>query len=103
MVRNYVRKTNRGSWNERNMELAVAAVKNKEMSLRKAASTYSVPKDSLHRRVNGNLKSAPDDRPNMPLLGPYRKVLTNEQEKELSAYILQMHHFMAYPFKNYNL
>lgn len=90
MVRNYVRKTNRGSWDEKNMELAVKAVKNNEMSLRKAASSYSVPKDSLHRRVNGKLKSIPTDTPNKPFLGPYRKVLTNEQEKELASYIIKM-------------
>ena len=57
MVRNYVWKTTRGSWEEKNMELAIKAVTNKDMSLRKAASSFSVPKDSLARRVNGCLKS----------------------------------------------
>ena len=91
MVRNYIRKTNRGSWNENNMELAIQAVKTKEMSLRKAAASYCVPKDSLSRRVNKNLKSVSDgDNINKPILGPYRKVLSNTQEKELAEYIMKM-------------
>ena len=66
-----VRKTNRGSWEESNMKLALEAVKTKEMSLREAAAEFNVPKDSLHRRLNGKLKTLPNDAPFQEVMGAY--------------------------------
>jgi hypothetical protein len=57
MVRKYIRKTQRANWHEDQMRLAISAVEKKEMSTRKAATAYGVPKDALNRRVNGRLKS----------------------------------------------
>ncbi|XP_047125163.1 uncharacterized protein LOC124807368 [Hydra vulgaris] len=90
MVRNYKRKTNRGNWDESNMKLAIQAVKNKEMTLSKAANEYSVPKDSLNRRVNKSIKTMSDDKPHIKFLGSYRKVLSDAQEKDLAQYIIKM-------------
>ncbi|XP_012555352.1 uncharacterized protein LOC105843920 [Hydra vulgaris] len=90
MVRNYKRKTNRGNYDKSNMKLAIQAVKNKEMTLSKAANEYSVLKDSLNRRVNKSIKTMPDDKTHIKLLGPYRKVLSDAQEKGLAQYIIKM-------------
>ena len=51
MVRNYKRKTDRANWDEEKMRLAILAVHNKEMSLRKAAQSFLVSKDALNRRL----------------------------------------------------
>ncbi|XP_065681337.1 uncharacterized protein LOC136094970 [Hydra vulgaris] len=60
------------------------------MTLSKAANEYSVPKDSLNRRVNKSIKTMPDDKPHIKLLGSYRKVLSDAQEKNLAQYIIKM-------------
>ncbi|CAB3988907.1 charged multivesicular body 1a-like, partial [Paramuricea clavata] len=57
MVRNYKRKTDRANWSEEQMKLAILAVENKELSIRKAAVVFGVPKDSLNRRVQDPIKS----------------------------------------------
>ena len=65
------------------MEMTIKAVQNKEMSIRKASQSFGVPKDSLHRRVTNKLKTISSDKPETKLLGAYRKVLNDGQEKEL--------------------
>ena len=90
MVRNYVRKTTRGNWDESQMRSAIECVQKKEMSIRKAAVVFAVPKDSLHRRIKGALKSIPSDKPYKKFLSPRRNVLSEEQEKELANYIREM-------------
>ena len=72
------------------MKLALEAVKTKEISLRKAAAEFNVPKDSLHRRLNGKLKIFPNDAPFQKVLGAYWKVLTDKQENDLADYIKKM-------------
>ena len=69
MVRNYKRKTSRGDWTEENMKLAIIAVESKELSIRKAAVVFGVPKDSLNRRVKGKLKSLSGDEKHKNVLG----------------------------------
>ena len=72
------------------MKLAISAVQKKEMSLRQAAAAYSVPKDSLNRRVKGKLKSLSEEEIHKNVLGRYRAILSHEQEKELEDYIIKM-------------
>ena len=60
------------------------------MSVRKAALSFGVPKDSLNRWVNGKLKSLSFVERHKNVLGRYRAVLTHKQEKELEDYILEM-------------
>ena len=43
-------------WEEATMKSAIYAVKNKEMSIRKAAVAYNVPKESLRCRIKGVMK-----------------------------------------------
>eukprot|EP00794_Sanderia_malayensis_P018367 gene18367-20214_t len=90
MVRNYIRKTTRGNWDESQMKLAIGAVRKKELSIRKAAVVFSVPKDALHRRVTGKLKSIAEDQLHRKFLSPARNVLSEKQEKQLADYIKQM-------------
>lgn len=51
MVRNYVRKTARQSWDESNMQQAVLSVLNGDHGYKKAAEMYDVPKCAIERRV----------------------------------------------------
>ncbi|KAG1681812.1 hypothetical protein GQR58_011609 [Nymphon striatum] len=90
MVRNYVRKTTRGNWDESQMKAAIEAVRENKMSLRKAELVFSVPKDSLNRRVKGLLKSIPTDQPHKKLFSPVRNVLSEDQENVLAKYIQEM-------------
>ena len=90
MVRHYKRKTDRAKWSEDQMKLTILAVENKEMSLRQAAVSYSVPKDSLNLGVKGKLKSLSEEEKHKNVLGWYRAVLSHEQEKELEALIIKI-------------
>ena len=81
MVRNYKRKTDRANWSEDQMKLAIMAVEKKELSIRKAAIVFGVPKISLNRRVKGKLKAYPVMR-NKNVLGHFRAILSHDQEKE---------------------
>ncbi|XP_057312355.1 uncharacterized protein LOC130653871 [Hydractinia symbiolongicarpus] len=89
-MRNYVRKTNRGNWNEDQMKTAIECVKRKEMSIRKAASSFNVPLESLRRCCNGQLKQLSGENMHKKQLGPIRTVLTEEQETDLESYILAL-------------
>lgn len=51
MVRNYKRKTDRQSWDEKSMECAIMACCKKDMGYRKAAVSFNVPQTTLERRV----------------------------------------------------
>ena len=86
-MRNYKRKTNQANWNEDDMKNAITAVKLKKMSLRKACKNFSVPKDSLHRRVK---KASLESSLHTNLLGRFRKVLSDNQEQDLNKYIKDM-------------
>jgi len=52
MVHSYKRKSTRGSWNLRQMELAIQSVRNGEQSVREASATFGVPKSTLDRHKN---------------------------------------------------
>jgi len=83
MVRNYVRKTTRGSWTLENVAAAVAAVTNCEMSLRDASATFGVPKSTLERHKNNKVISPGS-------LGRFTPVLDADFEKELVQYCIIM-------------
>lgn len=51
MVRNYLRKTNRQSWDESSMLLAIKAVIDDKNSYSKASTNYNVPHSTLQDRV----------------------------------------------------
>ena len=89
-MRSYKRKTNRGNWDELQMKNAIETVKKKEMSIRKAAISFSVPLESLRRRCNGTLKQVTTDQQYKKQLGPIRTILSEAQEIELEAYVVAM-------------
>ena len=90
MVGNYVRKTTRGSWDETHMKSVIERVQKSEISIRKAAVVFSVPKNSLQRKIKGALQSIPTDKPYKKFLSPHRNVFSEEQEKELANCIREM-------------
>jgi len=47
----YIRKTNRQSWSEEVMKLAIMSVIDKVMRYKKASSAYGVPQTTLENRV----------------------------------------------------
>lgn len=51
MVKNYKRKTDRGSWSEESMQNAVKSVIEGKMGYKLAARTFSVPQTILERKV----------------------------------------------------
>lgn len=86
MVRNYKRKSDRGSWSIENMEKAVKDVSNKVLTLGEAAAKYEVPKTTLFRRTAAKAKGLAVTKN----LGRHMPVFTEEQESQLCSYILQM-------------
>ncbi|XP_065662677.1 uncharacterized protein LOC136085310 [Hydra vulgaris] len=106
MVRNYIRKTDRGNFSEQSMLLAIDSVKLKEMSLRKAALTFSVNEDALHRRIQRKLKSLESCNIHKRSLGSFKKVLPNDTY-QLVSYIKEMDSYVekyniVHPFNKYN-
>ncbi|XP_065642749.1 uncharacterized protein LOC136074370 [Hydra vulgaris] len=90
MVRNYIRKIDCGNFSEQNMLLAIDSVKLKEMSLRKAALTFSVNKDALLRRFQRKLKNLEYCNIHKRSLGSFKKVLLDDTENQLVSYIEEM-------------
>ena len=62
----------------------------KEMPLRQAAAAYSVPKDSLNRRIKGKLKRLSQEDVYENVFGRYRAILLHEQEKDLVDYMIKI-------------
>ena len=83
MVRNYVKKTNRGSWTLDSVAVAANAVKNGEMSLREAEAKFGVPKSTLERHKNNKIVTPGS-------LGRFTPVLDADFEKDLVEYCIIM-------------
>ena len=58
MVRTYLRQSQRQNWNDTAMQNAIEACRNMQMGLKKAASTYGVPRATLQRRIKGKVASS---------------------------------------------
>ena len=54
MPRNYVRKTNRGKWDEESMGKAIAAMMEGKMGAPKASQEFNVPQTTLERRFKAD-------------------------------------------------
>ncbi|XP_046961292.1 uncharacterized protein LOC124530962 [Vanessa cardui] len=91
MVRKYERMSGRQSWSEEEMAKAVAAVVSGKMGYKLAARTYHIPRSTLQRRASKVRYQQPDDP--KPLMGHYRRVFTESQEKDLVGYIKSMEKF----------
>lgn len=91
MVRKYERMSGRQSWSEEEMAKAVAAVVSGKMGYKLAARTYHIPRSTLQRRASKVRYQTPDEP--KPLMGHYRRVFTESQEKDLVGYIKSMEKF----------
>lgn len=87
MVYTYIRKTNRGTWDEENMVRAIDAVRKKEMGWVRASKTFNVPATTLRRRVENKNKVATNTKKH---LGRHQNVLNEEAEKAIVANILEL-------------
>ena len=87
MVQTYKRKTGRASWDEEMMKLAILSVQKNELSIRKAAQAFEVPKDALHRRLKKQIKSVSEESQHEKALGAFKTVLSRQEEDELVDYI----------------
>lgn len=76
MVRKYLRKTNRCSWSEKNMENAIKAVRDGTMGYLKAAKEFNVPKTTLKRRCKGQNAKATEASKVRTFLRIYLKINT---------------------------
>ncbi|XP_068620868.1 uncharacterized protein [Battus philenor] len=91
MVRKYERMSGRQSWSEEDMAKAVAAVVSGKMGYKLAARTFHIPRSTLQRRASKIRYQLPDEP--KPLMGHYRRVFTDNQEKDLVGYIKSMEKF----------
>ena len=57
MVRNYKRKSARGSWEKEDMERAIHSIQNQICIVTKAAKENKVPQTTLIRHFHGELKA----------------------------------------------
>ncbi|GBP39102.1 hypothetical protein EVAR_27463_1 [Eumeta japonica] len=92
MVKTYKKKTNRGDWTQESMEKAVDAVIEGKMGYMLAAKTFSVPQTTLEIKVKAsreNLAASSSASIKVPL-GPKRPIFTEDEEKELCSYIIDM-------------
>ena len=67
-------------WDEDQKKMAFSAVMTKEMTVRRAAETYNVPKSTLADRVSGHVKSCSHS-------GPQR-YLDDEEQKQLVTFLI---------------
>src|SRR6218665_2788411 len=87
MVRTYVRKSTRQSWDEIAMPNAVDAVKKGEMGVQKASVTFGVPKTTLRRRARNKNKRVNDGAKD---LGGRGSKLCEAMEIDLVSYIVRI-------------
>ena len=83
MPRVYKRKTNQQGWDC----AAIKAVRDDNMPFATATKTFNIPRNTLKRRVLGNNIDAIE---NKQLLGKYRPVFNEAQEKELVNHLLAL-------------
>lgn len=84
MVRNYVRKTQKGSYSEDAMQRVLETVQNKEMSIKKASVVFKVPRTSIHSRLKRQGLNPVRN------LGRFKPVFTEKMEMDLSKHIINL-------------
>lgn len=87
MVRNYKKKSSRGSWSAENMKHAIDAVLSKSAGYRKAALLHGVPQTTLERHV-AKIKKGELSLDSAP--GNFKPVFTKQEEEELVGYVKDM-------------
>lgn len=87
MPSNYTRKTNQQGWDPDAMQQAINAVRNEGMAYATAAKKFSVPLNTLKRRVlNKNIDAVEAKK----ILGNFRTIFSEEQEEELLNHLLDL-------------
>ena len=84
MVRNYKRKTKRGSYGAEGLQRALDSVKN-GMSLRKAENNFEVSRKTLRRHLQGKVKQVGSN-----ILGRHLNTFSVEIEQDLVKHIQMM-------------
>lgn len=82
MSRSYKRKTTKGNWAAETLVEAVASIRNKTTSIRKAAKTYNIPFSTLQERLKtNNFQPVELGRPS---------IFTSQQESEMAKHIINL-------------
>lgn len=90
-MRNYKRTTTRQSWSEESMRGAIQEVLSNNMGYKRAAQAYNVPQSTLEDRVKkARLNNLSPSEAATKGLGRYKTVFSEQQEKELVKYILEL-------------
>jgi FKBP-type peptidyl-prolyl cis-trans isomerase (trigger factor) len=84
MPSTYKRKTDRQSWSEEAMSMALEALRNGTCGYLKAAKQFNVPKSTLERRFKNKNKQALD---HSKQLGSRKLTFPMELEKHLVDYV----------------
>lgn len=84
MVRNYVRKTQRGTYSEDAIQRALDSIQKKEMSIKKASVVFKVPRTSLHSRLKRQVLNPVTN------IGRFKPVFTEAMENDLRDHIIHL-------------
>ena len=84
MVRTYMRKSNRAQYSRSTMLQALSAIRNGEMSRKRASAAYSIPRTTLIK----NLKRPDSHIPHS--LGRFKPVFNQDLENELVMHVVEM-------------
>lgn len=79
----YIRKSNRQSWDEKNMSDAIAAVNSKNMGWQKVAAMYKVPATTLGRRAQTGKSSK-------GYLGGHKTTFSKELENQIITHLKEL-------------
>jgi len=83
MVRNYIRKTDKASYSDRDLQAALSAVTSGEMSKRQASKQFGIPRPTIIKRLKNPGHT-------LVKLGRFKWVFDAEFEKEIIEYALEM-------------
>lgn len=87
----YKRTTNRQSWSEESMALAIEAMLNGTMGSKKASCSYNVPQTTLEDRVKKARQSnLPPQVAAKKGMGRFKPVFTDAQEKEIVNHVVAL-------------
>ncbi|KAL3285304.1 hypothetical protein HHI36_019413 [Cryptolaemus montrouzieri] len=82
------RKTTRGSWDENTMERAIRSAQERNLSIRRAAERYGVPRSTLQDKIKaiGN----GEETEFKPKLGRLEHTFSNDQALQLHEYVIDL-------------
>ena len=84
MVRTYIRKSNRAQYSRSDMLQALTAIRNGEMSRKRASSVFSIPRTTLIKNLKRPISCVPQN------LGRFKPVFDQDMENELVMHVVEM-------------